>query len=114
MSIKSRLKESLLEIPINHKAFREKHRLASELDIEFKKVEFYLNELVQLDILLEKKQYICPNCGDTTTMNKELLEEVLEEGYFACDNCMDFINPNKDLTGYIYYDINDKNLLIAW
>lgn len=58
MLIKQKLKERLLEIPINHRAFREKHRLVADLQVDFKKVEFYLNELVQLGILIEKKQYI--------------------------------------------------------
>lgn len=83
MNIKTQLKERLLEIPINYRALREKHRLASELELDFKKVEFYLNELVNLGILVEKKQYICPNYGDTTTMNKEILNEVIDEGFLA-------------------------------
>ncbi|WP_125154392.1 hypothetical protein [Clostridium rectalis] len=114
MSIKNKLKERLLEIPINHSAFREKHRLVNDLEIDFKKVEFYLTELVELGILIKKTQYICPNCGDTTTMDNKLLNEVVEDGYFECDNCMDFINPNKNITGYVYYDIKDKALLETW
>lgn len=114
MSIKIKLKERLLEIPINHRAFREKHRLADDLKIDLQKVEFYLNELVELNVLIRKIQYVCPTCGDTTIMNNELLKEILEDGYFSCDNCSDFINPNKNITGYVYYDIKDKALLVNW
>lgn len=114
MSIKAQLKERLLEIPINYRALREKHRLASDLDLDFKKIEFYLNKLVNLGVLVEKKQYICPNCGDTTNMDRETLNEVIEEGFFSCDNCYDFINPEKDITGYVYYDIKNRELLKNW
>jgi len=113
MSNKIKLKERLLEIPINSRAYREKHRLANELSIEIEDIEVLLNELVEKNILKEKIQYICPNCGDTTTMDNEILDE--DEGEsFPCDNCMDFINPKKNRTGYVYYDIKDKQALINW
>lgn len=114
MSIKTKLKKRLLEIPINDCAIREKHRLASDLDIDLKYIEFYLNELVLKNILKQKFEYRCPNCGEVTTMDDELLSEVLEDGFFGCDNCFEFINPNKSKTGYIFYDIRDKQALIAW
>lgn len=114
MNVKEQLKQGLLEIPVNHGGLREKHRLAVNLDLDFKKVEFYLNELVHLDILIEKKQYICPNCRDTVNIKKELLDEIVDDGYFGCDNCYDFINPEKDVTGYVYYDIKDRELLENW
>ncbi|OSA73631.1 hypothetical protein B2H86_14895 [Clostridium botulinum] len=114
MSVKNKLKQRLLEIPINWRAYRENYRLAEDIDADLRKVEFYLNELVQLNILIKKNQYLCPNCGDITIMTDELLNDVIEDGYFECDNCMDFINPNKNITGYVYYDIKDKALLEAW
>lgn len=114
MDIKTKLKERILEIPINDKAFREKHRFANDLDIKLKDIETLLNELVEKEILKEKIQYVCPNCGDTTIMDDELLKEILdeEEGTcFLCDNCMDFVNPSKNRTGYVFYDIKDKQAL---
>lgn len=114
MSIKGKLKERLLEIPINHKAFREKCRLASDLNVEVKYIEFYLHELCEKNILLKKIEYICPNCGETTVMDDNLLNEILEEEHFECDNCFDFVNPKKNTTGYVYYDIKDKEKLINW
>lgn len=114
MSIKTKLKERLLEIPINHKSFREKHRIANDLNIDLKYIELYLNELCEDNILIKKIQYSCPKCGDTTIMDNELLNEIIKDGYFECDNCMEFINPNKNITGYVYYDIKDKRLLESW
>lgn len=117
MDIKLKLKERLLEIPLNHRAFREKYRLADDLKVEIETIEPLLNELVTKNILKEKIQYICPNCGDTTTMDNELLKEVVdeEEGEcFECDNCMNFINPLKNRTGYVFYDILDKEQLNNW
>lgn len=115
MNVKAKLKARLLEIPINNRAFREKHRLARDIDCDYKIVEFYLNELSENNILTKKPQYSCPNCGDTTTMPDELLNEIKnEEGCFECDNCMDFINPTKNVTSYVFYDIKDKEALIKW
>ena len=114
MNIKQKLKERLLKIPVNYRAFREKHRLADDIGCDCEKVEFYLNELVALDILIEKKQYVCPNCGDTVNMSRETLDEYLEDGYFACDNCMNFINPDNNTTGFVYYDIKDREALTNW
>lgn len=51
MNIKSKLKKRLLEIPDRYKAFREKHKLADDLKVETKYVEFYLNELSEKGIL---------------------------------------------------------------
>ncbi|APU87254.1 hypothetical protein [Clostridium botulinum] len=48
-------------------------------------------------------------------MDNELLQEfIIEDGCFECDNCFDLINPNKDKTGYVFYDIKDKQALINW
>lgn len=114
MNIKTKLKARLLEIPINNSAFREKHRLASDLDIDLKYIEFYLNELVAKNILKEKFQYRCPNCREVTIMDDTLLNEILADGLFECDNCMEFINPKNNKTGYVFYDIKDKQALINW
>ena len=96
MDIKARLKEKLLEIPIRSMAYREKHRLADDLEVESKDIELLLNELCSKNILTEKIEYICPNCRDTTVLDSELLKEMTEEGEddkFECDNCGDLINP---------------------
>lgn len=118
MSMKEQLKKRLLEIPINSRAYREKHRLAKDLNIDVKLLEFLLNELVAKNILKEKIQYICPNCRDTSIMDNEMLNEILEESdeekSFSCDNCMDYINPEINRTGYVFYDIKDKQVLIHW
>lgn len=114
MNIKGKLKERLLDIPINYRAYRECHRLADDINEDLNKVKFYLNELVELDILIKKTQYICHNCNDIVTMSDYLLDEIVEDGYFQCDNCYDSINPEKDTTGYIYYDIKDKSSLKNW
>ena len=82
---------------------------------DLKKVEFYLTELVELDILEKKIQYVCPNCSDTTIMNNKLLNELIDEdGYFQCDDCMEFINSKTNITGYVYYDIKNISLLEDW
>lgn len=115
MSVKSKLKKRLLEIPINYKALREKHLLANDINEDIKKVEFYLNELVNLDILKEKKEYICPNCGDRYVMDTNTLNEIIDEdGYFECEECMDFIEANKYKTNHIFYDIKNISLLEQW
>ncbi len=117
MDNKEKLKEKLLEIPMNYRAFREKYRLASDLNIALEDIEPLLNELVEKKILKKKVQYICPNCRDTTTMDDELLKEILNEDEgdcFPCDNCTEYIDPTKDTTGYIFYDIEDEQALIEW
>lgn len=115
MSIKSKLKERLLEIPIRNKAYREGHRLSDDIDEEFKKVNFYLNELCELGLLKRKIVYICPNCNETTILDNELLIEVLDnEKTFLCDNCENEIDPNKNVTKSIYYDVLDYELLRKW
>lgn len=115
MNIKEKLKRRLLEIPINSRAYREVHRLADDISEDVEKIEFYLNELVNLDILTKKTQYICPNCNETTTMDDDFLSEIVDEnGHFECDNCMDFVDSKKNITGYFYYDIKDKKLLEKW
>ncbi|APR02631.1 hypothetical protein CLQ_14363 (plasmid) [Clostridium botulinum Af84] len=115
MDIKTRLKERLLEIPVNSTAYREKYRLADDLNIKVEEIKILLDELVERNILKEKFQYICPTCRDTTIMDNELLQEfIIEDGCFECDNCFDLINPNKDKTGYVFYDIKDKQALINW
>lgn len=115
MNIKTKLKERLLEIPINDRAFRENYRLARDIDVDIKYIQFYLNELVEKDILKQKFEYRCPNCRETTIMDDKLLNECLNEnGHFECENCMDYINPNTSKTGFIYYDIKDKQALMNW
>lgn len=115
MSIKSKLKKRLLEIPINQKGLREKHSLANNINEDLKKVEFYLNELVNLNILKEKKEYICPYCGSRDVMDDEILNELIDEdGYFECEECIGFIEANKNTTNYVYYDIKNKSLLEQW
>lgn len=114
---KTKLKERLLEIPFNNKAYREKHSLANDLDTDLETVGALLNELVEKNILKEKIQYICHNCHDTTIMDDELLKEILEEGedeYFPCDNCMEYINSENDRTGRVFYDVKDKEALKNW
>ena len=49
--MKEKLKNRLLEIPINYNAFREKHRLASDIDAALTDVEELLDELLEKDIL---------------------------------------------------------------
>ena len=115
MNIKNKLKQRLLEIPVNWSFYREAHKLANHINEDLKKVEFYLNELVQLDILTKKTQYICPNYSDTTTIDDELLKELIDEdGYFECTNCMEFINSKENITGSFYYNIKNKSLLENW
>ena len=115
MNTKNKLKKRLLEIPMNSRAYREANRLSDDINEDLKKIEFYLNELVQLEILIKKTQYICHNCSDTIIMSDETLTEFIDEdGYFECDNCMSFINPKEDKTGFFYYDIKDKRLLEIW
>ena len=115
MNIKNKLKQRLLEIPINSRAYRELHALVNDINGDLKKVEFYLTELVELDILEKKIQYVCPNCSDTTIMNNKLLNELIDEdGYFQCDDCMEFINSKTNITGYVYYDIKNISLLEDW
>ncbi|EQC1535620.1 hypothetical protein [Clostridium botulinum] len=115
MNIKLKLKEKLLEIPINSRAYREKYRLADDLNIKVEEIKILLDELVEKNILKEKFQYICPTCRDTTIMDNELLQEfIIEDGCFECDNCCDLINPNKNKTGCVFYDIKNKELLNKW
>lgn len=115
MNIKLKLKKRLLEIPDRYRTFREKHKLANDLKVETKYVEFYLNELCEKGILIEKIEYICPNCTKTTILNNDLLEELLDgEVTFECENCCDEINPNKNKTGFVYYDVINKEGLINW
>lgn len=117
MDIKIKLKERLLEIPINDTAFREKHRLANHLKVKLEDVEPLLNELVEKNILKEKIEYKCPTCRDRTVMDQELLEECIikdEDNCFECDNCINLISPIKNKTGYVFYNIKDKQALINW
>lgn len=114
MNLKTRLKERLLEIPIKSRAYRELHRLASDLNEDDEKISICLNELVDLDILVEKKEYSCPNCCDKTILTNELLNDILEDDCFECDNCSSSININEDTSGFIYYDINNMSDLENW
>lgn len=97
MGVKEKLKERLLEIPIRSRAYREKNRLACNLGI-----------------IIEKKEYICTCCSDTTVLSNEDLNNILEEDSFMCDNCCEYINPITDVTGFVYYDIEDSNALKGW
>ncbi|RHW66316.1 hypothetical protein DZC34_03325 [Clostridium botulinum] len=115
MDIKTRLRERLLEIPVNSTAYREKYRLADDLNIKVEEIEPFLNELCEKNILLEKIQYYCPNCRSTTIMDNEILKEFIdEEDYCECDDCDNFISTNKNKTGCVFYDIKDKQSLIDW
>lgn len=117
MSIKENLKRRLLEIPVNSGAYREKNILADFLKANPKHIEILLNELCLQDILKEKIQYICRKCNSTTIMDEELVKEIIledEDGCFECDECMELINPDVDRTGYVFYDIKNKELLIRW
>lgn len=114
MGVKEKLKERLLEIPIRSRAYREKNRLASDLNEDANKIEFYLNELCNLGIIIEKKEYICTCCSDTTVLNNKDLNNILEEDSFMYDNCCEYINPITDVTGFVYYDIEDSNALKGW
>lgn len=114
MKLKNKLKERLLDIPIKSRAYREKNKLADDLDEDVNNIEFYLNELCSLGIMTEEKQYICNNCGDTTILTNDDLSNLLEDGYFMCDNCCEPINPLTDVTGFIYYDIDDVSALEEW
>lgn len=115
MEIKSKLKERLLAIPINHKAYRETFRLADDLDVEVKDLEPLLEELCNANILTKKIEYICSTCRNTTILNNESLKEIIEEDdCFECEECSSLVNTNKDKTGYIYYDVKDKQGLMQW
>lgn len=54
MNIKLKLKERLLNIPLNYSSFREKHSLASDLNVRAIDIEILLNELCEKNILLRK------------------------------------------------------------
>lgn len=116
MGAKSKLKKRLLEIPLNDGAFsREKCRLANDLNIDVKKIEFYLNELCEKDILLKKTQYICPNCRHISTVSDEMLKDMITgDGCYECDDCCSLVNPEEDKTGYVFYDIKNKEGLVNW
>lgn len=115
MDLKTKLKERLLEIPPRSKAYREKFRLADDLEVEPKDIKPLLKELCEKEILEEKIEYICKRCYYTTILNKELLEEIsTENGSFECDNCEGFINSKTDKTGYIFYDVIDDEKLGNW
>ena len=115
MNIKTKLKERLLEIPINSKAYREKYRLAADLDVEPENIESLLNELCEKNILSKKVEYICSTCKSTNILDDELLKEmIVEDDCFECDECGDFVNSTQNKTGYIFFDIKDKQALINW
>lgn len=118
MSLKEDLKLRLIAIPINNKALREIHSLAEDLDVDYKKLKFYLDELCNEGILKEKRKYVCPNCGSTEVLTEELLAELLEEseeeGFINCEECYDSYDYEKHKTGYIYYDIEDYSALTNW
>ena len=114
MDIKIKLKERLLEIPINHSACREKHRLAKDINVELKDIEPLLDEMVEKKILKEKFKYRCPSCNDPTIMDDELLKEIMNDDdgeCFPCDKCIDFIYPAKNKTEDVFYDIKDRQAL---
>lgn len=115
MSIKSKLKERLLEIPIRNRAFREHHRLSNDIDEDNKKVKLYLTELCEIGILEEKTEYVCSTCRDTVILTKDLLIDFSDEnGLLMCDNCENEIDPKIDTTGFIYYDVLDIEELKKW
>lgn len=115
MVLKDELKQRLLEIPINSRAFRELYRLSNDLKVEAEALKPLLEELCNKNILIPKIEYICSTCRNTTIMTKEELEEIMDgETYFDCDECFSEVNPNEDKTGYIYYDVKDKTSLSKW
>lgn len=113
--IGERLKKRLIEIPINYTAFRELYRLAKDLNVEAKAIYPLLNELCEKNILIKKIEYTCRTCRTTTVLNNEELKEIIEEdNCFECEECGNIINPNRDTTGYIFYDIEDRQALAQW
>lgn len=115
MDVKLKLKERLLEIPVNDGAFREKHGLARDLGAEPKEVEPFLDELCERNVLSRKIQYKCPTCHDMTIASDELLQDmIVEDGCYECDNCCGLVNPDENKTGYVFYDIKDKKGLLNW
>ena len=118
MNLKEKLKIKLIEIPANYKALREIHRLAKDLDVDWKKLKFYLDELSNKNILEEKIEYICPNCGSTEILNKELLLELIEESdeedCIDCEECCNTYDYKNNKTGNIFYDVKDYSALKAW
>ena len=113
-SNKEKLKERLLEIPLNNKSSRGNFRLASDLVIKLSDLEILLNELCNSDILTEKIEYICPTCGDTTILDKDLLEDISEDNCFECDGCTNLVRSIINKTGFKFYDVKDKQALINW
>lgn len=48
-------------------------------------------------------------------MNNELLEDIItEDGCYECDDCSALVNPNKNTTGYVFYDIKNREALLNW
>ncbi|QUH22209.1 hypothetical protein [Alkaliphilus sp. B6464] len=115
MDIKTKLKERLLEIPVSYNAFREKYRLASDLNVKPEEIEQLLNELCKRDILKEKIEYICPTCRESTVLYSQLIEMMtIEDNCFECEECGDLVNSIKDKTGYVFYSVNNRQDLINW
>ena len=119
MNIKEKLKERLLEIPLNYTDDREKHSLAEDINTSIEQIEPYLKELCKNGILTEMIEYICPVCHGREILDDDLLNEYLkqngEDGYFQCEYCLSCtINPKVNITGYIYYDIENRERLKEW
>lgn len=115
MSIKGKLKRRLLEIPVNNTRDRELHYLSEYLNEDLDKVEFYLNELVSLNILKKKNKYMCHSCCCIETISKDDLEEIIiDNEFFECSNCFEFVSVKKDTTRYVYFDIKDIKKLENW
>lgn len=113
MDIKNRLKKRLLEIPINHNALREKHRLANDLNMSYEDISPLLEELCGSEGLKEKNEYICPVCRDTCVLdNKLLMDIIVEENCFECEECGNLVDVLKNKTGYVFYDILNREDLI--
>lgn len=115
--LKQRLKDRLLEIPINNSGLRELYRLSRNLDVTSKEIEPLLNELCDKNILIRKQEYACPVCQDKLILTQEMIEQLITESgedSFMCEECNDDIHIESNKTGYIFYDIEDRDALMEW